>query len=396
MQHTLAAVFDNRTSAQQAMDELTRCGFPQQDLALKDSSTEAGTTVAGDEESVGERDESFGQSVMHFFSELFGAHHADTHVYTEAVSRGNTVLTYVTDDQDKIERAADIIEAYGPVDIDEYESQWRAGGWTGAEGMRSPPAYQGQSASMQSGPSGSTGMAGTPGAQGGSRSGSVQGSAAQDSLQRDTTYQGSAGSMPAASDQLKVGDRSGQTGGVRVYSRLPEAGPLGSPASYDEESYYRVHYDSHMAMLGGGYDAYKPAYTYGAGLARDPLYSGRQWDEVESRVRTDWEAKHPGSAWERFKDAIRHGWERMSGGSEDYETDYRTHWQSTYSKEGINYDEYAPAYRYGTSMASGSYRGRNWDDVEEYLRTDWETRNPGSAWDRFKAAVRHGWDRITS
>ena len=132
MQHTLAAVFDNRTSAQQAMDELTRCGFPRQDLSLKDSTNTGDQVPAGDREAVGERDESFGQSVLHFFSDLFGSQHADTHVYTEAVSRGNTVLTYVTDDQDKIERAADIIEAYGPVDIDEYESQWRASGWTGA------------------------------------------------------------------------------------------------------------------------------------------------------------------------------------------------------------------------------------------------------------------------
>ena len=125
MQHTLAAVFDNRTSAQQAMDELVRCGFPQQDLTLKDSSSESDSASAGRVET-GDRDESFGESVMHFFSDLFGAHHADTHVYTEAVNRGNAVLTFRTDDQDKVERAADIIEAYGPIDIDEYESQWRA------------------------------------------------------------------------------------------------------------------------------------------------------------------------------------------------------------------------------------------------------------------------------
>jgi hypothetical protein len=48
-------------------------------------------------------------------------------------------------------------------------------------------------------------------------------------------------------------------------------------------------------------------------------------------------------------------------------------------------------------MASNElYRGRKWDDVEPELRRNWETSNPGSAWDRFKAAVRHGWDRITS
>ncbi|HEU4851690.1 MAG TPA: hypothetical protein VFT37_06000 [Telluria sp.] len=384
MQHTLAAVFDNRTSAQQAMDELTRCGFPRQDMALKDSTTD--DEAARSDVAVGERDESFGQSVLHFFSDLFGAHHADTHVYTEAVSRGNTVLTYVTDDQDKIERAADIIEAYGPVDIDEYESQWRAGGWTGAEGMRVTPTYEGQGASLQSTTAGASTGAGTANLQGGSQ----QGSASQGSMQRET-IQGSAGSMPASSDQqVKLGERTGQTGGVRVYSRIGE-----SPSSADEESYYRVHYASHMAILGGNFDAYAPAYRYGAALARDPSYSASSWDEVESRVRTDWEAKHPGSAWERFKNAIRHGWEHKTVPDDD-DSYYRSHWKLNYGDEGSNYDEYAPAYKYGSSMASETARGRSWEDVETYLRSDWEARNPGSAWERFKSAVRHGWERITT
>jgi len=30
------------------------------------------------------------------------------------------------------------------------------------------------------------------------------------------------------------------------------------------------------------------------------------------------------------------------------------------------------------------------------LRSDWESRYPSSAWEKFKAAIRHGWERITS
>ena len=48
---------------------------------------------------------------------------------------------------------------------------------------------------------------------------------------------------------------------------------------------------------------------------------------------------------------------------------------------------------------SDKYRGRRWDDAESDLRSDWDTRYPGdtggSTWERFKAAVRHGWDRMT-
>lgn len=403
MQHTLAAVFDNQTSAQQAMNELIRCGFPTNDLKLTDASTASGATEVVPP-ATGERDEPFGKAVMHFFSDLFGAHHGDTHVYTEAINRGNTVLTFVTDDQDKVERAADIIEGYGPIDIDEYESKWRASGWTGAETLRST-GYQTSGASMQTGSAGSSGTqtgASSTGATSAASStrgstaagsttafswtGSAQGAAGADSQQRDTTTSGT--------PDVRVGERTGQTGGVRVYSRIDQSmkGTFGA----DEDSYYRAHYSSQMAALGGSYTDYEPAYRYGASMAGSPDYSGSKWDEVEARLRTNWETSHPGSAWERFKAAVRHGWERVTNSVDD-DDEYRNHWLANYGTQGSSYDEYAPAYRYGSSMAtSDTYRGRTWDDIEPTLRSDWESRNPGSTWDRFKAAVRHGWDRITS
>jgi hypothetical protein len=45
---------------------------------------------------------------------------------------------------------------------------------------------------------------------------------------------------------------------------------------------------------------------------------------------------------------------------------------------------------------SDLFRGRPWNDVESQLRTDWEGRYPGSAWERVKAAVRHGWERMST
>ncbi len=41
------------------------------------------------------------------------------------------------------------------------------------------------------------------------------------------------------------------------------------------------------------------------------------------------------------------------------------------------------------------YSVRDWDASEPDLRRNWEARYPGSAWERFKAAVRHGWERMT-
>jgi hypothetical protein len=41
------------------------------------------------------------------------------------------------------------------------------------------------------------------------------------------------------------------------------------------------------------------------------------------------------------------------------------------------------------------YRDRQWDDIEPEARRNWETTPQGDTWERFKAAVRHGWDRVT-
>lgn len=76
------------------------------------------------------------------------------------------------------------------------------------------------------------------------------------------------------------------------------------------------------------------------------------------------------------------------------EDNFREHFGSFYN-DGSVYDDYAPAYRYGSTMRDDSrFAQRHWDDAEPELRDNWESSNP-SSWDKFKAAVRHGWERMT-
>ncbi len=81
----------------------------------------------------------------------------------------------------------------------------------------------------------------------------------------------------------------------------------------------------------------------------------------------------------------------------EYEEDFRTHYDEQYgTSEGARYDEYVSAYRYGATMGRDMrYRDRPWDDVELEARQDWERSSPEGNWERFKAAVRHGWERVT-
>lgn len=76
--------------------------------------------------------------------------------------------------------------------------------------------------------------------------------------------------------------------------------------------------------------------------------------------------------------------------------DYRSHFDAHYADDGGRWEDYEPAYRYGFQMrADHRYLGRDWSQVEPDLRDAWELRETGP-WDRFKAAVRHGWERMTA
>ena len=87
----------------------------------------------------------------------------------------------------------------------------------------------------------------------------------------------------------------------------------------------------------------------------------------------------------------------LNGTDDDADEEYfRSHWEKTLSYTGGTYQEYDPAYRYGQSMAGNpGYKDRPFGEVESELRVTWERRHPQSAWDKFKEAVKEGWDRIT-
>lgn len=580
MQHTLIAVFDNHNDAVNAKNELLSSGFSNEDVRLSHGNEDPSIAASGATTDTAatttdaDNEPGIGTSIKNFFSDIFGTDNNDHHAkYNTAIERGNHVLTVNTDSEPEVERAADIVERYGPIDIDEQSEKWASGAGMGAMGgmagsMNSPGAgvmgvgagglQQSQSMSLQSdndrlpmnqqslndpnpmgttyqeplssrdelstgsygsgsgnlqtsmgsGTAPSTGSSASAASGGSSLQGSslegsaaasrnLQGASASDSSlqsssqgssltgsqQRDT----STAAIPVVQEQLKVGKREVQRGGVRVFSRVVETPvnesiglreehvnverrPVNEPISttdatafkeqsiemretaeeavveksarvveevminkevsqreqqihdtvrhteveveqlgagsarssmMSDDDYYRNHFTSNYGSTGASYDDYAPAYSYGSEMARNQKYSGRQWNDVESDLSSDWSTRagnKAGSTWENMKSAVKHGWDRMT--NDDDESYYRNHYNATYSSAGANYDEYKPAYSYGSEMRnSDMYRNRPWDEVEPELRSSWDTRYPnagGSTWEKMKAAVRHGWDRMTS
>jgi uncharacterized protein (TIGR02271 family) len=78
---------------------------------------------------------------------------------------------------------------------------------------------------------------------------------------------------------------------------------------------------------------------------------------------------------------------------EDYEADFQRHHRG--ARPGPDsYTQYAPAYRYGYSLATDpQYVGRDWARLEEEARREWEARHRGP-WDDAKDAVFYGWEHV--
>jgi hypothetical protein len=495
-------VFDNRTDAQNAMNELMSSGFSRDEVKLSNADptgmTDSVTGSTGSSDTLADGTGiGIGASIKHFFTDLFGADNSEhASRYEGAVTRGHHVLTVRAQSLPEVERAADIVERYGPTDIDEQASGEGAMGagaigaggglsesmrMSGAGGMQQSSQMSAQSGAGMSGsttagsgslgaaagagaatgasqqldnpgdrklfqqqslhqaepmgttyqePMGQSGLSATggtslqgstlqensvqasslegtqndmslrsSGGQGGTLQGSsLEGSAMQGgggSMQRDTAM----GSSPGSSRFTET-----QRGRSRIYSPpgSTTAGTgsgldIGSNFFGDDDAYYRNHFLANYS--GEDYDRVKPAYAYGSEMARQDKYRGRQWDEVENDLRSDWSTRSgdtAGDTWDRMKAAVRRGWDRMT--SDDDDTIYRSHFSSTYGATGGSYDDYAPAYSYGAESArSDKYRGRRWDEVENDLHSDWDTRGggAGSTWEKMKAAVRRGWDRMT-
>jgi uncharacterized protein (TIGR02271 family) len=96
--------------------------------------------------------------------------------------------------------------------------------------------------------------------------------------------------------------------GETLREKHVEVQPIGS-TDFDQSYWEREH---RTMYTGDTWNTYQPAYRYGWTMANDPAYRGRQWNEVETDLRTRWERDNPNS-WERFKDSIRHAWDRTTG-----------------------------------------------------------------------------------
>ncbi|GAB3542729.1 hypothetical protein GCM10027343_15140 [Noviherbaspirillum agri] len=412
MENTVIGVYDSYAQAQNAMNELASCGFSRNDMQLNPES-DTTTTAAGSD--TGDT----GGGIGNFFRSLFGMddkseyrEHGD--IYSEAVRRGSCVLTVYADSDEERERAIDVMNRYDPVDIDERSTQWRSQGWTGYD--ESAPMYSADEIERERGLYAQgrtdTGM---------DLSGQSAGTSATQNLQQGEGKT----RIPVVEEELRVGKREVQRGGVRVFQRIREQ-PVNESVQLREEHVKVERHAVDKPASEADMAAFKEGSIELRETAEEAIVSksarvveevevskevGQRTEEIKDTVRrTDVEVEQLGAAGNAARTTAGTTTGTTAGSTAsatrgtDYadtmatgdDSDYRTHWQSAYGSAGGRYEDYDSAYRYGSTMAgSDRFKNYEWTDVEPQLRSDWEANHPESTWDKVKDAVRYGAERVS-
>ena len=210
-ERTLTAMYDTRGAAEAARDQLVALGIPSAGVTIR--GTDAGTTATS--APAADEDKGFWASLADLF-----APEEDRHTYAEGLRRGGHLLSARVPDG-MADRASDVLERSGAVDIDERAESWRQGGWTGyqagAAGVSGSAATAGMTSTARAGGAADTaGYASSAGTAGTSAAGL---GAAGSATTRDVAE---GGVVERAEEQLRVGKREVGGGRVRVRSYVVE------------------------------------------------------------------------------------------------------------------------------------------------------------------------------
>jgi uncharacterized protein (TIGR02271 family) len=175
---SVIATFDDTKTAQAAVDSLIAQGFSRESVHLQAAPARTSKTAAGGLSPGMHR--GFLAGIENFFSTLFeSTDNTEYGKYAEAVRRGSTVVVVDVKNDAEVEKANSLMDKLGLVDVDERATTWKAKGWKGFD----PDA---------------------------------------DFVEEDDDAKFARQSVPVVQEELQVGKRAINVGGLRVIKRMSE------------------------------------------------------------------------------------------------------------------------------------------------------------------------------
>jgi len=182
MSKTVIGIFDSARDAQEAVSRLGTAGINRDQVDIANRSE---TNTDRDDDN----DTGFGESISNFFSNLFGSDDDDARKYSEVAKRGYTVTVHANTSEEA-ERAAEILDNTGAIDVDERATQYSSVNYGSRENFSSSTDYTS--------------------------------STNRDTNITDRDSDITNRSIPVIEENLEVGKREVQSGGARLHSRIVE------------------------------------------------------------------------------------------------------------------------------------------------------------------------------
>lgn len=321
MARTVLGFFDDRQKAQSTVEDLVNAGFPRDDISLVTRSAESATPTvergaSGTAVGIGTgavlggvgglllglgvlaipgigpvlaagplatalAGAGIGAAAGGLLGALtdLGVPEEEAEYYAEGIRRGGTLVSVKVADEAAAERAAEIMDRYDPIDIEERAAHWREAGWTGWDPEARPYTAEDVRRETERYRSTSRPEVGE--------------------LVRDTGVYGG------------MRDRQGR--GVRAYVPLAGAAKADPASGIDAaEADYRMHFESVPGRARVTYEESVVAYRFGYDLEAGQQQRSVDWQSLEAEARRRWEERRPGT-WDRLKEFVRYGWERARG-----------------------------------------------------------------------------------
>ncbi len=198
MSYTVVGIFDSKSEARAAMSELVQTGFIEDNIDISEGNySDTNTASTGTNEGIGD-------SVSNFFSNLFSDDETQARNYSTVARDAEAVLSVQADTEERARQAAEIFDRNGAVDVDERSAQ-----------------YSGQNFSSQtSGYNTQTSGTDYDNTTNYSQNNVSEGYAENRTNAADMTTDKAV--IPVIEEELQVGKREVERGGVRVRSRVIE------------------------------------------------------------------------------------------------------------------------------------------------------------------------------
>jgi uncharacterized protein (TIGR02271 family) len=309
MARELVGFYQTRETADRAYKDLLSAGFDRNDVHM----------YSGKD----------GPGLWDDIKEWFGfADEEDRHLYHEAARRGAVAVVVDLDDEDSPsgQTALQVLQRHGPIDLEQQSQQWRTQGWQGSQR-------------------------------------SAQGTTSTTGRSQQTTRKEGQESVPVVEEQLNVGKRQIEKGGLRIHTHVTRK-PVQAQVNLREE---HAHVERRPVdrPVSDADKAFKERSIEVTETSERPVVSKEARVVEEVNVRKDVDQRT-----ETVRDTVRR-------------TDVDVEKTGGQHARDADIGEFAQEFCHDER-----YRGRTWTTVESDARRTFEQRYPGRKWDQYRDTVR--------